>query len=125
MRPVGHGDQGISRCRVVGEPTAAQGNVGGHPLRDTALDRRPPGRGVEIAEPGLDAVRSFASVVRDLRPDQGMMLTTVGYTEDARTFAEDEGIALGILRDFRAAELKFENLAVLTPAECLRTTWQP
>ncbi len=29
-------------------------------------------------------------------------------------------------RDFRAAELKFENLAVLTPAECLRrTTWQP
>jgi len=29
-------------------------------------------------------------------------------------------------RDFRAAELKFENLAALTPAECLRrTTWQP
>jgi len=29
-------------------------------------------------------------------------------------------------RDFRAAELRFENLAVLTPAECLRrTTWQP
>jgi len=28
-------------------------------------------------------------------------------------------------RDFRGAELKFENLAVLTPAECLRrTTWQ-
>ena len=29
-------------------------------------------------------------------------------------------------RDFRGAELRFENLAVLTPAECLRrTTWQP
>jgi putative PIN family toxin of toxin-antitoxin system len=29
-------------------------------------------------------------------------------------------------RDFRRAELKFENLAVLTPAECLRRkTWQP
>jgi predicted nucleic acid-binding protein len=29
-------------------------------------------------------------------------------------------------RDFRSAELKFENLAVLTPAECLRRkTWQP
>lgn len=29
-------------------------------------------------------------------------------------------------RDFRAAELRFENLAVLTPAECLRrTTWLP
>jgi len=29
-------------------------------------------------------------------------------------------------RDFRGAELKFENLAVLTPAECLRRqTWQP
>jgi len=28
-------------------------------------------------------------------------------------------------RDFRGAELKFENLAVLTPAECLRRkTWQ-
>lgn len=49
----------------------------------------------------LDAVRSFASVVRDLQPDQGMMLTTVGYTNDARMFAEDEGIALGVLREFR------------------------
>jgi Restriction endonuclease len=49
----------------------------------------------------LDAVRSFASLVRDLQPDQGMMLTTVGYTKDARTFAEDEGVALGILREFR------------------------
>lgn len=29
-------------------------------------------------------------------------------------------------RDFRGAELKFENLAVLTPAECLRRkSWQP
>ena len=29
-------------------------------------------------------------------------------------------------RDFRGASLKFENLAVLTPAECLRrTTWLP
>lgn len=29
-------------------------------------------------------------------------------------------------RDFQGAELRFENLAVLTPAECLRrTTWQP
>lgn len=29
-------------------------------------------------------------------------------------------------RDFRGAELRFENLAVLTPAECLRrTAWQP
>lgn len=29
-------------------------------------------------------------------------------------------------RDFAGAELKFEKLAVLTPAECLkRTTWQP
>lgn len=29
-------------------------------------------------------------------------------------------------RDFRGAQLQFENLAVLTPAECLRRkTWQP
>ena len=29
-------------------------------------------------------------------------------------------------RDFRGAALKFDNLAVLTPADCLRrTTWQP
>ena len=29
-------------------------------------------------------------------------------------------------RDFRAAELRFENLSVLTPAECLRRkSWQP
>jgi hypothetical protein len=49
----------------------------------------------------LDAVRSFASVVRALDPDQGMMLTTVGYTRDARTYAQEEGIVLGVLREFR------------------------
>lgn len=37
-----------------------------------------------------------------------------------------EAIVTRNRRDFRGAELKFENLAVLTPAECLRrTTWQP
>lgn len=54
----------------------------------------------------LDAVRSFASVVRDLQPERGMMLTTVGYTGDARRYAEDEGIALGILREFRDEDWK-------------------
>jgi hypothetical protein len=49
----------------------------------------------------LDAVRSFNSVVRALQPDQGMILTTVGYTRDARIYAKDEGIVLGILREFR------------------------
>lgn len=36
-----------------------------------------------------------------------------------------EAVVTRNTRDFRGAELKFENLAVLTPAECLRrTTWQ-
>jgi Restriction endonuclease len=49
----------------------------------------------------LPAVRDFASVVRDLEPAQGMMLTTIGYTSDARTYAEEQRIALGILRAAR------------------------
>lgn len=37
-----------------------------------------------------------------------------------------EAIVTRNKRDFRGAELKFENLAVLTPAECLRRkTWLP
>lgn len=54
----------------------------------------------------LDAARSFASVVRALAPDQGMMLTTVGYTRNARTYAKDEGIVLGVLREFREEDWK-------------------
>ena len=43
----------------------------------------------------------FASVVRDLQPDVGMMLTTVGYTEDARIYAKEQGVVVGVLRGFR------------------------
>jgi hypothetical protein len=49
----------------------------------------------------LANVRDFASVVRDLQPDQGLMLTTVGYTRDARMYAEEQAIALAVLRAAR------------------------
>ena len=65
----------------------------------------------------LDAVRSFASVVRDLQPDQGLMLTTVGYTEPAATYAEDEGIALGILRPFHDEDWDERVQKVIVRAE--------
>jgi hypothetical protein len=45
----------------------------------------------------LDQVRSFATVVRQLQPDSAWMITTVGFTEGARTCAMDEGIGLALL----------------------------
>lgn len=46
---------------------------------------------------GLGAVRDFASVQRQLKADEAWMLTTVGYTGPAQSFAEEEGIRLGVL----------------------------
>jgi hypothetical protein len=45
----------------------------------------------------LGAARDFASVVRDLAPDEAWMLTTIGYTGPAETYANEQGIRLGIL----------------------------
>jgi len=50
---------------------------------------------------GLGEARDFASVVRDLNPDEAMMLTTVGFTGDAETYAAEQQIRLAILREFR------------------------
>jgi hypothetical protein len=77
----------------------------------------------------LDAVRSFASVVRDLQPDQGVMLTTVGYTKAARSYAEDEGIGLGFLRQFRDADWVGRvqevrvRMEMMAPSDMRITTW--
>jgi hypothetical protein len=50
---------------------------------------------------GLGEARDFASVVRDLKPDEAMMLTTVGFTRHAETYAREQKIRLAILREFR------------------------
>lgn len=54
----------------------------------------------------LGAVRDFASVVRDLHPAHGLMLTTVGYTAEACTYAGEQEIGLGILRPAREEDTR-------------------
>jgi hypothetical protein len=49
----------------------------------------------------LDIVRSFATVVRDLKPDEAWIVTCMGFTRDAAKMAKHEGIKLVVLREFR------------------------
>jgi hypothetical protein len=46
---------------------------------------------------GLPAIRDFASVQRDLQADEAWILTTVGFTGPAETYAEEQGIRLATL----------------------------
>lgn len=50
---------------------------------------------------GLEIVRSFATVVRDVNPSDAWIVTCVGFTRDARTMAKSQGIKLVLLREFR------------------------
>lgn len=49
---------------------------------------------------GLDQARAFNGALLQLQPATGIMLTTVGYTSGALSYAHDEGIVLGLLRSF-------------------------
>jgi hypothetical protein len=51
-----------------------------------------------------DQVRAFFGAVSQLQPATGVMLTTVGYTKGALTFAEDENILLAKLRTFEDSD---------------------
>ncbi|HWA55263.1 MAG TPA: restriction endonuclease [Solirubrobacterales bacterium] len=79
---------------------------------------------------GLGEVRDFASVVRDLMPDEAMMLTTVGFTSGAETYAREQKIRLAILREFRDVsdwEGRFRELRVKGtlqgPSDLKITNW--
>lgn len=50
---------------------------------------------------GISIVRDFFGAVSQIKPDEAFVVTTEGYTRGARTFAEDEGIKLAILREFK------------------------
>ncbi|SEO09171.1 Restriction endonuclease [Terribacillus saccharophilus] len=50
---------------------------------------------------GISIVRDFFGAIHQINPNEAFVVTTQGYTKGARTFAEDEGIKLAILRGFK------------------------
>lgn len=50
---------------------------------------------------GIKVVRDFFGAVHQIKPDESFIVTTEGYTQMAKKFAEDEGINLAVLRDFK------------------------
>lgn len=49
---------------------------------------------------GLSIIRDFWSVADDIRPDESLVITCIGFTRDARKFAKSKGIKLAVLREF-------------------------
>lgn len=91
--------------------------------RDFAADSRRP-------KIGLGEVRDFASVVRDLKPDRSMMLTTVGFTSVAEKYAGEQRIELGLLRGFtdadwegRVREIRYTG-TFSAPSDLKITAWK-
>lgn len=54
---------------------------------------------------GIDIVRDFFGAVHQIKPDEAIVVTTEGYTRGARSFAEDEGIKLALLRGVKEEDL--------------------
>lgn len=50
---------------------------------------------------GIGIVRDFFGAISQIKPDEAFVVTTEGYTRTARSFAEEEGIKLAILRGFK------------------------
>lgn len=50
---------------------------------------------------GISVIRDFHGALHQIKPDESFVVTTEGYTRSARTFAEEEGIKLAILREFK------------------------
>ncbi|MBH0175661.1 restriction endonuclease [Fictibacillus sp. 23RED33] len=55
---------------------------------------------------GISVVRDFFGAVSQIKPDEAFVVTIEGYTRGARTFADDEGIKLAILRGFKDQDLE-------------------
>ncbi|WP_329468967.1 restriction endonuclease [Exiguobacterium sp. 9-2] len=49
---------------------------------------------------GIDIVRNFYGVIHQIKPDKSIIITTKGYTQPAKDFANDENIQLVILKEF-------------------------
>ncbi|MDA1531021.1 restriction endonuclease [Bacillus cereus group sp. TH260-2LC] len=50
---------------------------------------------------GISIIRDFFGAISQIKPDEAFVVTTEGYTKGARSFAEEEGIKLAILRGFK------------------------
>lgn len=49
---------------------------------------------------GIGIIRDFYGAVNQIKPDDAFVITTKGYTREAKKFANDESIKLFILREF-------------------------
>lgn len=72
---------------------------------------------------GVSIVRDFFGVVSQIKPDESFIVTTVGYTREARNFAEDEGIKLALLGEFDEAdwEGRIKNIYLKMNLQVLNT----
>ena len=53
---------------------------------------------------GLSIIRDFSAVVDDVKPDEAIVITCVGFTKDAMKFAKHKGIKLAVLREFQPSD---------------------
>jgi hypothetical protein len=54
---------------------------------------------------GLDIIRNFRSVLEDTKADEGIVITCVGFTEDAQKYARSKNIKLAVLRLFETRDM--------------------
>jgi Restriction endonuclease len=55
---------------------------------------------------GLDVLRSFRSVLEDTKVHEGIVITCVGFTRDAKLYAKSKGIKLAVLRKIEDRDLE-------------------
>lgn len=55
---------------------------------------------------GLSIVRDFFGVVDDVKPDEAIVITCNGFTEDARRYAKGKNLKLAILRTHRPEDIE-------------------
>jgi len=53
---------------------------------------------------GLDTIEKFWAVVSDLKPDETIVVSCIGFTQPAQQFAKAKHIKLAILREFRESD---------------------
>lgn len=59
---------------------------------------------VSSSKVGLSIMRDFSAVVDDVKPEEAIVITCVGFTKDAQKFAKHKGIKLAILREFQPTD---------------------
>lgn len=53
---------------------------------------------------GLSIIRDFSAVVDDIKPDEAIVITCVGFTQEAQKFSKHKGIKLAVLREFQFSD---------------------